>query len=49
MRRDPSDLKIHVTGISQYDYKIDVPKFLTTTFLPKAIKSGFDSVNKYYT
>lgn len=49
MQRNPSDGKILLTQISQMDFRINVPSFMVTSFLPKAMKSWYDESQKYYT
>jgi hypothetical protein len=38
MERDPSDNKIKFSVVTQADFKISVPAFMMTSFLPKATK-----------
>ena len=47
MRRD-SDNRILVSTLTQCDFKIKVPAFMITTFLPKATKNWYESINKFY-
>ena len=42
------DGKIHSILISQADFKIKAPTFMTNSFLPKATKNWRESVDKYY-
>jgi len=44
MYRDPKDNKIHLDVVTQADFKIQVPAFMMTSFLPKATKQFFDTV-----
>ena len=44
MTRDPEDYKIKFSVITQADFKLEVPAFMLTTFLPKATKQWFDTV-----
>lgn len=46
--RDPNDGKIHGTICTQCDFKIDIPSFMLTTFLPNASKAWYQNVTKYY-
>ena len=49
MERDPEDNnKIKFSVVTQADFKINVPAFMLTTFLPKATKTWFDTVQKHY-
>jgi hypothetical protein len=49
MRRDPDDKnKVKFNVITQVDFKINIPAFMTETFLPKATKSWYDTVQKHY-
>jgi len=48
MERDPKDGKIHIKAVVQCDFKISVPSFMLTSFLPKAVKSWHENVSKYY-
>ena len=48
MERDPSDNKIKFSVVTQADFKISVPAFMMTSFLPKATKQWFDTVQKHY-
>mmetsp|Transcript_35609 Transcript_35609/g.54449 ORF Transcript_35609/g.54449 Transcript_35609/m.54449 type:complete len:254 (-) Transcript_35609:2-763(-) len=45
-REQDGSLKMSV--VTQCDFKIQVPSFMLTSFLPKATKNWFDNVCKYY-
>ena len=47
MERLPSG-KVHLTMLSQCDFKTSVPAFMISSFLPKATKGWYDNVVKYY-
>ena len=42
------DGKISMDIVTQCDFKISVPSFMLTSFLPKATKAWYDNVVKYY-
>lgn len=44
MYRDPVDKKVHLTVITQCDYKLNVPSFMLTSFLPKAAKGWIGDI-----
>lgn len=48
MERDPGSGKILFTMAAQCDFKIKVPSFMLTSFLPSAVKSWHENVSKYY-
>ena len=49
MYKDPKDNKLKLTSITQMDFKIKLPAFIFSTFLPKASKSWYTEVQKRYT
>ena len=44
MYRDPKDLRIYYTVVTQCDYKLNIPTFILTSFLPKAAKSWIGEI-----
>lgn len=49
VERDPSNNnKIKLQSNCQCDFKITVPSFMLTQFLPSSTKSWYSSIQKYY-
>lgn len=48
MDRDEKTNEIRIKSITQCDFKISVPSFMLTSFLPKATKGWHDNIVKYY-
>lgn len=46
-RRSPTDNKILFTNINQMDYKLKIPMFLKSSFLPKAAKLWYKEINNH--
>jgi len=47
-RDQEDDQKLKFSVVTQCDFKINVPAFMLTSFLPKATKGWMDNINKYY-
>ena len=48
MERLPNG-KVQLITLTQCDFKIKVPQWILATWLPKAMKSWYDTVQKHYT
>ena len=46
--RNPSDGKIIYSSVVQFDFKLKIPNFMLTTFVPRAIKAWMENIQKYY-
>lgn len=48
MQRHETSNEISLHSITQCDFKISIPSFMITSFLPKATKGWHDNIVKYY-
>ena len=48
VQRNSFDGSITMTGLVQCDFKLRIPQFMITTFLPRATRQWLENINKYY-
>lgn len=48
MERNPTTNEIECRVVTQCDFKMSIPVFIVSSFVPKATKAWYDNIVKYY-